>query len=401
MNLVNTPSATASAPQVTAPAPAPHAAHAAAPSGEDRTFARLLAARQRDAQGEAARSARPPHETEAGESAAQQARDSRDAAARSAQANKRNSVKTPERSARPAGEADKNKAQAEAAPAQGDKPAAAKDDDRPAMPAEPALAELIAGLNRPLAAGPALAPGDTGGQAIDGTAKPAAGKGKALGALDARDAASSRSRDAQAVELTPAIDKADAGRDIVDAVAAPGKNDARVEAGSPVQAPAAHSLAALQSTPRLDSAAAPVDVAMSTPATAPEFTQALGVQVSMLARDGVQHAELSLNPADMGPISVQIALHGTQAQVDFGVDSSATRHIIESGLPELAAALRDAGFTLSGGGVSQHSRRQDDSDGRARQDAGGRRIGGASDVSGPAARRTSVRLPQGAVDLYA
>src|SRR5205814_8829590 len=101
---------------------------------------------------------------------------------------------------------------------------------------------------------------------------------------------------------------------------------------------------------------APASIAMSTPATAPEFREALGVQVSVLARDGVQHAELHLNPADMGPISVQIALTGTQAQVDFGADSFATRQIIESGLPELAAALRDAGFTPAGGGGSQPPR---------------------------------------------
>ena len=135
--------------------------------------------------------------------------------------------------------------------------------------------------------------------------------------------------------------------------------DARIEASPLPHLPEATPLAASHASPRQDSVGAtnaPASIAMSTPATAPEFREALGVQVSVLARDGVQHAELHLNPADMGPISVQIALTGTQAQVDFGADSFATRQIIESGLPELASALRDAGFTLAGGGVSQHSR---------------------------------------------
>ncbi len=100
---------------------------------------------------------------------------------------------------------------------------------------------------------------------------------------------------------------------------------------------------------------APVAVPIATPLGAPEFAQALGLRLAVLAKDGVQTAELHLNPADMGPVSVQIVMDGTQARVDFGADVAATRQAIETGLPELASALADAGFTLAGGGVSQHA----------------------------------------------
>ena len=99
---------------------------------------------------------------------------------------------------------------------------------------------------------------------------------------------------------------------------------------------------------------------MPTPFGAPDFAQAFGLQVNVLAKDGVQHAELHLNPAEMGPVSVQITVDGTQARIDFGADVLATRQAIEAGLPELASALRDAGFTLHGGGVSQHRTRRED-----------------------------------------
>jgi flagellar hook-length control protein FliK len=149
---------------------------------------------------------------------------------------------------------------------------------------------------------------------------------------------------------------------------------------------------------------APVSVNVPTPVTSPEFPETLGVQVSMLARDGVQQAELHLNPADMGPISVQIALEGTRAQVDFGADSLATRQIIESGLPELASALRDAGFTLAGGGVSQHAASQQGQggreDGRQNGSNGSRRIAGPAEIAAPV-RRATVKMSQGGVDLYA
>lgn len=122
--------------------------------------------------------------------------------------------------------------------------------------------------------------------------------------------------------------------------------------------PSAAALGAAAFNPLLGAAresAAPLTVNLPTPLASPEFAQALGVQMSVLAADGVQRAELQLNPADMGPVSVQIVIDGTSARVDFGADLAATRHVIEAGLPELAGAMRDAGFTLTGGGVSQHS----------------------------------------------
>ena len=152
-------------------------------------------------------------------------------------------------------------------------------------------------------------------------------------------------------------------------------------------------------------------VQVSTPADAPEFREALGVQVSLLARDGVHSAELHLNPAEMGPISVHIVMDGAQARVDFGADSANTRELIESGLPELAAALRDAGFTLAGGGVSQHSagsqgRSPDSADSRSNAAAAGasraarRSVDTLAEV--PLAQASMrMRVPHSGLDLYA
>ena len=153
------------------------------------------------------------------------------------------------------------------------------------------------------------------------------------------------------------------------------------------------------------STAQPVAVNLPTPVYSPDFPQAMGAQLTVLAQGGVEHAELHLNPADMGPVSVQIAIEGAQARIDFGADVASTRQAIEASLPELASALRDAGLTLSGGGVSQHSRsRQDMAD--AQGTAGGRIKGGSHgdggtsiDNTAPAPLRRSVRV--GGVDAYA
>jgi flagellar hook-length control protein FliK len=172
-------------------------------------------------------------------------------------------------------------------------------------------------------------------------------------------------------------------------------------------APAAAPAGSLLASPSLQTPQAPREAGTPTPVTiatlinAPDFAQTLGVQLSVLAKGGIQQAELHLNPAEMGPVSVQIVMEGTQARIDFGADLAATRHAIEAGLPELASALRDAGFTLAGGGVSQHSGQR--SDGRQGGDRGTQR--GARVASDEAVARVAMAarriVTPGGVDLYA
>lgn len=138
---------------------------------------------------------------------------------------------------------------------------------------------------------------------------------------------------------------------------------------------------------------------LATPVQSPQFADALGVQVSVLARGGIERAELQLNPVSMGPLAVQITLDAGQAQVHFGSDSAQTRQIVEAGFPALAAALRDAGFTLSGGGVSQHpGEPRQGSPGRGATNFGLRQDAAPDDEIRPL---RSTRATLGRLDLYA
>jgi flagellar hook-length control protein FliK len=130
------------------------------------------------------------------------------------------------------------------------------------------------------------------------------------------------------------------------------------------------------------------------------FGPALGAQVALWVRDGVQEARLQLHPAELGPINVQIALDGQLAHVDFVAAVPATRESIEQSLPALAAALRDAGFTLAGGGVAgqgAHGGRN------GRRDGAGREFGtqpvAADDTATPALAPR--RWNRSLVDVYA
>ncbi len=84
-----------------------------------------------------------------------------------------------------------------------------------------------------------------------------------------------------------------------------------------------------------------------------EFAPAIGYTLAVFARDGVQHARLELHPAEMGPISVQIAVDGAAARIEFHAAVADTRAALEQALPTLAGALRESGLTLAGGGVFQ------------------------------------------------
>ena len=140
-------------------------------------------------------------------------------------------------------------------------------------------------------------------------------------------------------------------------------------------------------------------VALPAPVASPEFGELLGAQVSLFARDGLQQAELRLNPAEMGPIGVQIEIAGNEARINFNAGQATTRDAIERALPELAAALRGEGLTLAGGGV--FDRPPGAREGTpARANPGTRRVGGGRVVALPAAPSRGF-APQGAVDLYA
>jgi flagellar hook-length control protein FliK len=107
-------------------------------------------------------------------------------------------------------------------------------------------------------------------------------------------------------------------------------------------------------------APAPAQATLAPPPGSAAFGAALGAQLSTWLKDGVQYATLELNPQDMGPIDVRIALRDGRTEVQLGADVAATRAALTEALPGLADALGDVGLTLTGGSVSdqtgQHAR---------------------------------------------
>jgi flagellar hook-length control protein FliK len=154
-------------------------------------------------------------------------------------------------------------------------------------------------------------------------------------------------------------------------------------------------------TPRTE---APLEAALRHAPDDARFGPALGAQVALWVKEGVQEARLQLHPAELGPVTVQIALEGQAAHIDFTAAVAATRESIEQSLPALAAALRESGFTLAGGGVFGRSGQGANDSGRERAPEG-RGSRGTTAVEGSDSTEVTAAAPRrwarSLVDVYA
>jgi flagellar hook-length control protein FliK len=105
-------------------------------------------------------------------------------------------------------------------------------------------------------------------------------------------------------------------------------------------------------------AAAATDGRLAASLGSADFAPQLAARITTFVRDGLQHARLELNPAEMGPLTVQIQLDGNAARVHLAAEHAGTRAALEQAMPQLAGSLRENGLTLSGGGVFDQPRQQ-------------------------------------------
>lgn len=261
--------------------------------------------------------------------------------------------------------------------------------------------------------GAALAPADAGRAATDRPDAPAPGGSDARRSGVGASAQRSRTEQAAAADGGGATTGATfQGVDdpLRAAFAAAGPSAA--QGAQPAGASAVHPGVAAMAPPSTlaepppASAAAALEPALREihePLHGASFAPALGAQLTLLVKDGITEARLQLNPAEMGPIAVQIQLDGTQARVEMVAEQALTRQALEQSMPALASALRDSGLTLAGGGVFDQSTRQGQP-GREASAAGARSGAGGAGTEGDGsatALPSPGRQPRGIVDLYA
>ncbi len=130
-------------------------------------------------------------------------------------------------------------------------------------------------------------------------------------------------------------------------------------------------------------------------------------RIIWMAKEGVQQAELRLNPAHLGPVEVRLHLHQDQANITFLAPHAATRDALEHALPRLRDSFQENGMNLADANVSDQAAQQQTDRGEGqdssamhqsdlrRQDEG--LIGGDSGEG----RQTNVNVQEIGVSVYA
>ncbi len=89
-----------------------------------------------------------------------------------------------------------------------------------------------------------------------------------------------------------------------------------------------------------------------------DFGEAVGQRVMFMLGQGMQGARIELNPAELGPMEIQLQVRGSEAHVHFGAAHGLTREAIEAALPRLREMLAEQGFTQVNVNVGQQQGQQ-------------------------------------------
>ncbi|MCL1066544.1 flagellar hook-length control protein FliK [Shewanella olleyana] len=89
-----------------------------------------------------------------------------------------------------------------------------------------------------------------------------------------------------------------------------------------------------------------------------KFAPVMKQQLITMVGQGVQHAEIRLDPAELGHMVVKIQVNGEQTQVQFQVAQTQTKDLIEQAIPKLREMLAEEGLQLADSHVSQDGENQ-------------------------------------------
>ena len=99
------------------------------------------------------------------------------------------------------------------------------------------------------------------------------------------------------------------------------------------------------------------------------FAPVMNAQLVAMLRDGVQQAEIRLDPPELGSLMVRIQVQGSETQVQFHVSAAQTKDVVEQALPRLRELLAQQGMELTDGQVSHDKRGNGQSgDGRSAEE---------------------------------
>lgn len=171
-----------------------------------------------------------------------------------------------------------------------------------------------------------------------------------------------------------------------------------------LQQPAQPTASALQSLTNLNPFVTQgMPLVINTPLNQARWTDEFSQKITWLATSiQEQHAELHLNPPQLGPLDVVLKVSGDQASAMFTSSHAAVREAIEQSIPKLRELLADNGIMLGSATVSDQTPRDQRSDsGYQRQSTGNGRLPDVTKTESLSPGLAPVRRHIGVVDTFA
>lgn len=133
----------------------------------------------------------------------------------------------------------------------------------------------------------------------------------------------------------------------------------------------------------------------------PAFATDLAAEVRVMVEGGLQEAELSLHPAELGPIQVQLRVSGGSADITLAAANGFTRDGLAQALPELREMLASQGLQLGQAGVDAGRDGRGFADAQPRQENRGHASAGPARETGAAPAAPRPLAVRSLLDLYA
>ena len=113
-------------------------------------------------------------------------------------------------------------------------------------------------------------------------------------------------------------------------------------------APPVSTHSASQPTPNLaeKSGSLPPRLDLPEPMRTPQWNENLGSRINWMANNQVQTAELRLNPPQLGPLEVRVAVQQDETRIMFTANNAVVREAVEAALPRLRELMGANGLNL-------------------------------------------------------
>ena len=173
-------------------------------------------------------------------------------------------------------------------------------------------------------------------------------------------------------------------------------------------APQPSSFSALLANQTNNSAQQPgqaVQLPVNTPLHTPRWNADFGERIVWMAKNDQQSAQISINPAQLGPVQITLNLHGDQASAVFASPHAEVRQAIQDAMPQLREMLASSGISLGqanvGAQLPQQNREATQQFANTNRSSGENAILSPDSLNGSISANLPLQRGRGLVDLFA